>query len=96
MYGSYGCTTSSLPFAGMDAIERRIEFPRQIAERGRERRGAPDQHVIVAYVQASRVDLPDQFAQAASHPIAHDRVADLPRHGKPHTHRAFIRAAPRL
>jgi hypothetical protein len=32
MYGSYGCTTSSLPLAGMDAIERRIEFPRHIAE----------------------------------------------------------------
>ncbi len=32
MYGPYGCTTSSLPLAGMDAIERRIEFPRHIAE----------------------------------------------------------------
>jgi hypothetical protein len=62
MYGSCADTTSSLPFAGVNAIKRRIEFPRHIAKRGCERRGASNQHIIVAGTQASRGGASDQFA----------------------------------
>jgi hypothetical protein len=96
MYGSSGGTTSSFWRAGVNALESRIEFPRHVTERGCQRRSAPDQDVIVTSPQASRGSAPDQFAQAASNPVAHHRIADLPRHGEAHTHRTFVSTAARL
>lgn len=96
MYGAGGSSTSSFPLAGMNAVESRIEFPHHVTERGCQRRRTPNQDIIVTGAQASRGGAADQLAQAASDPIALHRIADLPRHGKPHTHRTFVRAAAHL
>jgi hypothetical protein len=96
MYGSPGSTTSSLPLAGMNSVKRRIEFPHHLAERCLKRRAPADQHVIVAGMQTSDGGTPDQFAQAAPHPVTLHGIANLPRHCEAHPHRALVCAPARL
>jgi hypothetical protein len=73
-------TTSSLPLDGVDAGERRVEFPHHLAERRVEGGAPPDQNVIVAGMQLAGIRKPNDFPQAAPHPVTLDRLADLARH----------------
>lgn len=76
----------------MDAVERRIEFPRHLAEPRTERGAAPDQHIIVAGMQTAGTRKPHDFPQTAPNPVTLDRLADLARHRKADAHDAFVRA----
>jgi hypothetical protein len=80
----------------MDAPQRRSEFPHHLGERQSERGMPPNQHVIVAGMQARRTREPDQLAQASPYPVALHRIADVPRHRKTDTRRALIGTPTRL
>jgi hypothetical protein len=85
----------------MNSAERRSEFAHPLGERRRERRAPPDQHVVVARVQATAGargggrqshDLP----QSPAHAVALHGVAYLPRHGEPDPDCPIVGAPMRL
>jgi hypothetical protein len=76
----------------MDAAKRRFEVLAHVAERQIQRRSPSDQYVVVVGVQTARVRQPDQLPQAAPHPVALDRAADLPRHRKTDPYPVLVRA----
>jgi hypothetical protein len=66
----------------MNSAYRRIELPAQLGEIGRERGAPPDQHIIVAGAKRRSGGEPHHFAEPPAHAVAHDRIADLARHGE--------------
>lgn len=89
----FGRATTFFPLEGVDAIERRIEFPRHFCEPRGERRAPPDQHVIVARLQFSGLREPHDFPQPAPYPVTLDRLANLTRHCEADAHGALVRAS---
>ncbi len=95
MYGRSGNGATLLPLAGVNLAKRAIEFLHDLAERQFERRPAPDQHIIMAGVQAS-ANASHRIAQAPSHPVTLDGVTHLPRHRKTYPDLALVCAPARL
>jgi hypothetical protein len=63
-----------------------IEFQHHLVERSRQRRPPADQHIVMAGTQMRSPGgrrKPDDFAQAAADAVSLNRVANLPRYGKP-------------
>jgi len=84
----------------MNAMERGIEFPDQVAERNLQRRPSSNQYIIVAGTKrraklAARREA-DDLAQTAPDPVSFHGIADLARHGEADPAGAFIAARPRL
>ena len=80
----------------MNTAKRTAEFLHHVAERRFERRAASDQDVIVPDAKCRRRREPDEFAQAAPHPVAFDGIADLLRDGKANPRRSHRRPRPCL
>ncbi len=80
----------------MNATERYVEFPGDLGEPGLQRGRPADQHVIVAIEQSCRRHEPDRLAQAAPHPVAFYRAADLLRYRETDAHRSGFGALARL
>jgi len=62
----------------MNPAQRGFEFSLHLGKRQRQRRAPADQHVIVAVAHLAAGRKPNDFAQPAPHPIALDRITDLP------------------
>jgi hypothetical protein len=62
----------------MNPVQGRIEVVEHVAERQRQRRPPANQHVIVAGAKLIVGTEPNRFSQAPLHPVAFDRIADLP------------------
>jgi hypothetical protein len=84
--------TSSFLLDGMDAIERRVEFPHHLAKARVERGAPPDQNVIVAGMQLAGIRKPYDFPQTAPYPVTLDRLADVARHCEADAHGALVGA----
>jgi hypothetical protein len=80
----------------MNAAKCAAEFLHHVAERRFERGAASDQDVIVPGAKRCRRREPDEFAQAAPHPVAFDGIADLLRYGKANSRRSDRRRRPCL
>jgi hypothetical protein len=80
----------------MNSAERRIEFLPHLREWQRQRGAPPDQHIIVAGAHIATGREPYDFTQPAPHPIALDRIADLPRYREPDASGAVVFAPARL
>ena len=71
-------------------MKRAAKFLHHRVKRDLERGTAPNQHVVVTGGQRRWRSEPDEFAQAATHPVALDGVADLFAHGKTNPRRASL------
>ena len=80
----------------VDLIERPGEVRRQTAERCLERGPAADQHIVSSTPHLRTRRQTHDFPEAAPDAIAHDGVADLPRHREPDPGRTGIVARTRL
>ena len=80
----------------MNAAKCAAEFLHHVAERRFERRAASDQDVIVPDAKRRRRREPNKLAQAASHSVAFDGIADLLRDGKANPRRSVRRPRPCL
>jgi hypothetical protein len=80
----------------MNAAKCAAEFLHHVAERRFERRAASDQDVIVPDAKRRRRREPNELAQAASHPVAFDGIADLLRDGEANPRRFDRRPRPCL
>jgi hypothetical protein len=81
MWGPLVSGTSSRGIA-VNPMQGRIEVAEHVAERQRQCRPPANQHVIVAGAKLIVGTQPNRFAQAPLHPVAFDRIADLPRHSE--------------
>jgi hypothetical protein len=79
MWGPLVSGTSSRGIP-VNPMQGRIEVAEHVAERQRQCRPPANQHVIVAGAKLIVGAQPNRLAQAALHPVAFDRIADLPRH----------------
>ena len=71
-------TSSTAAFAeAVDAAQRTGEFLPHSVERDFKCCALSDQHIIMAGAKRVRRGEPDELAQAAAHPVALDRIADL-------------------
>ena len=62
----------------VNPAQGRIEVVEHVAERQRQCRPPANQHVIVAGAKLIVGTQPNRLAQAPLHPVAFDRIADLP------------------
>jgi hypothetical protein len=91
------CTSCCASSAGsMHAAKCAVEFLDHVAERRFERRAASNQDVIVPGAKCRGRREPDELAQAASHPIAFDGIADLLGDGEANPGRPGRHPRPRL
>jgi hypothetical protein len=62
----------------VNPAQGRIKVVEHVAEGQRQRRPPANQHVIVAGAKLIVGTQPDRLAQPPLHPVAFDRIADLP------------------
>ena len=77
MWGPLVSATSSRGIT-VNPAQGRIEVVEHVAKRQRQCRPAANQHVIVAGAKLIAGTEADRLTQAPLHPVAFDRIADLP------------------
>jgi hypothetical protein len=80
----------------MDTAKRTAEFLHHVVEWRLKRRAAADQDVVVPDAKRRGRREPDQFTQAAPHPVTFHGIADLLRDGKANPRRSGRRPRPCL
>lgn len=80
----------------MDPAERVGKIPRHVGKRQLQCRRPSNQHVIMTGAKLTGIREPHDLAQPPPHPVALDRIADLPRYRETQPRRALVAAAARL